>query len=48
MAMLLSLLNDFYALSNICLHFFLCRDTFVKEMNKESKNDRNDRGLLFA
>lgn len=26
--------------------FFSCRDTFVKEMAKESKNDRNDRGLF--
>jgi hypothetical protein len=31
-----------------CFRFFTCRDTFVKEMSKESKNDRNDRGLLFA
>lgn len=31
-----------------CFCFFICRDTFVKEMNKESKNDRNDRGLFFA
>jgi hypothetical protein len=23
------------------------RDTFVKEMSGETKNDRNDRGLLF-
>lgn len=30
----------------LCL-LALDRDTYVKEMSGETKNDRNDRGLLF-
>ena len=29
------------------LFLFVDRDTYVKEMSGETKNDRNDRGLLF-